>query len=391
MLIEKIKMVSLWSIKFKTKLFLCVILIGFVLLGNFIFANFAHASLWSFTVHVNAQTNNFNQARYYAIKNNRKMALENVIYKLVDINNYRKVDKLLDSDSVYFFEDKLKISNETVVNDNYIVDITYFFNQDKVIAFLIKNNIPYTTSLNNKILIIPVLNNSINNNNTWSNLWANTDADDYLSQIQVLSNIPPQDQDKILSFDKDYLQKLQSQYGSNDIIIASLNVVNTAPSMNIIHDTLVSSNNFINNNPQSINLTLKAKDSTHSFKLKVTSLASGNSENYSNIFSLYDARQYTMSFAENSIKATNFKLLEQKNTMVFKVTFKSFIDWVAIYNFLKHTSQIENLYIQEMTSNYVLIKVKYHGNLDDVIKEASNHNIIIDNADYVILCNGFCY
>lgn len=354
-------------------------LILFVFLVFPVISNTAMAELWDYTVHVEKQAENFNEARASAIKDNREMALESVISRFIVLSNFRIVDKLIDADTAYFFEDKLRLSNETVTNNKYSVDVTYYFNKDKILAFLNKSGIPYTAKLENKVLIIPILDTAISNNNSWYKLWTSINNGDYLTNIVLLGNLTKVDTSKILTQDTNYLQQLKNTYKVDDVVLAKVTINN--------NDTNLNNNDSANTDKSAAD----NKDTNNSYNLKVTSVANNSYQEFDNLPSLYNALRYVIGFTEIDTKNKTISTLEQKNSIVFRAHYNSFVDWVAIYNHLKQIPQIEGIYINEIGDNYAIIKIKYHGELNDIIDGASSRNIIIDINELSITCKGFCY
>lgn len=396
--------------KFRKYIFLSMLVIFISYSTN------SFAAIWDYTVTYKAQTEDFNSSREKAMSINRYTALKAVIAKIITMSDFKVIDKLIGEENAYFFEDRLRISNETVVQDFYSVDITYYFNEKKITSFLKQNLIPYvTTGLQNRVLIIPIFNQSFNNNNIWYNIFNNNIQDnkylstffllrdkDIVNEVSFLNNIKDNvnkinifnnaeynegelNKTNILENDKQernqlknenifenaqLLNKLKEQYNVNDVIIAKLTLEDDVSDEK-------ASNNIPNPNSNIYSLSLKSLNTANIQEFKKASL--------------YEQIQNSVGFSEIEHKNKTIEVTENKNFMVFKVTYNSFIDWMSIYSYIKKIEGVEQVDLSEIGYNYSILKINYHGSLANIIADAALHNIIIDIDNSYITCNGFCY
>ncbi|MGV3278834.1 hypothetical protein ACFX5K_04220 [Rickettsiales bacterium LUAb2] len=361
-----------------------------LLVFSFFFISKVKADLLDYTVHFSAITNNFNMARKQAIQENRKIALEKVMDKFINLSNFQAVNKLLDVDTAYFFEKQMRISNETIESNLYNVDITYYFDQTKIVSFLEKNNIPYTLNLSNKILFIPVFNNVVDDSNLWYKAWNDiANNNNYLTKVIIPSDIKSLNLKKIVNNDQDYLNELKKQYSVDDVVVTSLEEITPSADPNNSATTGSSDEaGLATNQKLAPNQT---EELTNQYDLQLYGLKNNSKENYKNLIMLHDPIAFSIGFSEISAKEQAITNIEDKNSAIFKVTYTNFVDWVTIYNNLLKVQQIENLSISEIGASYIIVKIKFHGSLDDIINQVKARNIIIDPVNFSIKCNGYCY
>lgn len=389
------------------------------------------SAIWDYTISYEVTTDDFNASRQKAISINRYTALKAVIAKIISISDFKVIDKLISPENAYFFEDRLRIFNEQVVQDNYSVDITYYFNAAKITSFLRQNEIPYVTNnLENKILIIPIFNNSFSANNIWYNIftnnvnknkylskffvlkdkdigsekdfWKNTnDNKNKISVLDILNNGEVNSNNRNISildsgnsetnslkntslFNNALLNKLKEQYNVNDVLIAKVTVEENNSNSNTKDS---SANGSEQNN---INTSEIFDPYSKTYYLALKGLKDEDFKEFPE-GSIYDQLKNTIGFSEIYKKDKIIQVTEDKNFILFKVNFKSLIDWISIYSYIKQIDGIEKVVLSEIGSNYSIIKINYHGDLSKIIAKAALHNIIIDTSSNDITCKDFCY
>lgn len=350
------------------------------------------ADIWNDTIHVEEQTTDFNQARKNAISQYRIQSLNRVLAKVVPLDNLGKVKNFVDNSISYYFEDKLKILNEELTNNTYSVDINYYFNKTKIIDFLVKNNISYISSLHNSVLVIPLLNNQPSPDNSWQKLWITmANSNSYYSTIKVPELYDAIDVSKVLEQDQAYLDFLRSTYQVDNVIVASITPVASGEQTLTPTETNAESNlssatsGTVSNNPQP-----HTPLTNQLFNISVYSLVNNTVIEWPKV-SLSDAASLSMAAAEDVVTDKTVISPQSTEYVIFKVVYKSFVDWVAIYNYFKTKAKIDDLVIMEMSNNYAIIKFKFYGDLTNIIKAAYLRNIVLNTSDFSIRCNGFCY
>ena len=80
---------------------------------------------------------------------------------------------------------------------------------------------------------------------------------------------------------------------------------------------------------------------------------------------------------ENLIKSQNLIDVRTPSFINTKLSVSSKNTLVELNKRLKKIDSIQSIYVQELNNSYVLIKIKYFGKLNKIIKQLKDHKIIL--------------
>ena len=269
-------------------------------------------------------------------------------FKRVSTSNLNQIKKLI---SYYQIKEPEK-KNE----DNVIINI--FFDRDKLHDFFHKRNILYSDIINSEIIIFPLLINKneyyIYNKNYFYNNWNKNDENldkliQYVLPVEKIENIQSIENNKQNIFKIDILKFFEEYDNNNKVFTAiELNEKNAKIFINSIIEG------------KKLNKTLKIEKKNlnrEEFYNKIIVFIKKDVEDLVKSQNLIDVR--TPSFLNVKIK------LEKKK----KNNFFEFNDR------LKKIDLIDSFYVQELNKDYVLIKIRYLGKINKIIKKLEDQKM----------------
>ena len=290
-----------------------------------------------------------------------KTGFELLKKKILLQKDFKKLSKLS------FSEIKELVSYYQVQNLNkklknqelFIYNIS--FDKDKLHNLFYINNIAYAEITNKEIFLLPIFfkNNEINlyNNNYFYNKWNLNSENKLVEFILPLENI-------------ETIQKINSQ--KNDLF--NLDLKNLYPEYNGKNLALV----FIeDNNSKSEKIFLKTKflekDIDKSLSIKRSSL--NQEEFYAKIIKVINEELISLLKLQNLIDIKTPSFLNTK----FNVNTKN--NLVDLEERIKKIDLIDQVYVQKFNKDFVILKIKYLGKLDKIIKQLENQKIFLRLKD----------
>ena len=133
----------------------------------FLFNNISYANdkLYETLFHkIEIIDKDFTQSKIKKIEEIKKISLENILYRILTVNNFKKLNRLIDinNEKNYLIKNIL-IENEFISLNKYSADIKIIYDKDEIIKMLRKYKINYTDFQSPNFLLIAAEKNYIYN------------------------------------------------------------------------------------------------------------------------------------------------------------------------------------------------------------------------------------
>ena len=281
-----------------------------------------------------------------------KILLKEDIIKLKDLND-STIKEL-----VTYYQVENKINDD---NNLEIINFNISFDKVKIHNLFYTKGISYSKITNKELFILPILkkNNKIyiySKNyfyDNWNNVY-DTELIEFILPLENIEVIQKANLNKSNLLDLD-LQNLFIEYQGKNIILVIIDEKNLQEEK-IYFKSIIQGKNIIKNiNIKRLNL------NEEDFYKKIISQVKQEIIILVKTQNLIDVR--TPSFLKVQLNSS------KKNNLV------------ELTKRLKKIDSIENIYIQKFNNNSVLLKIKYLGKLDKVIKQMNAQKIILNSFD----------
>ncbi len=281
-----------------------------------------------------------------------KILLKEDIIKLKDLND-STIKEL-----VTYYQVENKINDD---NNLEIINFNISFDKVKIHNLFYTKGISYSKITNKELFILPILkkNNKIyiySKNyfyDNWNDVY-DTELIEFILPLENIEVIQKANLNKSNLLDLD-LQNLFIEYQGKNIILVIIDEKNLQEEK-IYFKSIIQGKNIIKNiNIKRLNL------NEEDFYKKIISQVKQEIIILVKTQNLIDVR--TPSFLKVQLN------LSKKNNLV------------ELTKRLKKIDSIENIYIQKFNNNSVLLKIKYLGKLDKVIKQMNAQKIILNSFD----------
>ena len=281
-----------------------------------------------------------------------KILLKEDIIKLKDLND-STIKEL-----VTYYQVENKINDD---NNLEIINFNISFDKVKIHNLFYTKGISYSKITNKELFILPILkkNNKIyiySKNyfyDNWNNVY-DTELIEFILPLENIEVIQKANLNKSNLLDLD-LQNLFIEYQGKNIILVIIDEKNFQEEK-IYFKSIIQGKNIIKNiNIKRLNL------NEEDFYKKIISQVKQEIIILVKTQNLIDVR--TPSFLKVQLNSS------KKNNLV------------ELTKRLKKIDSIENIYIQKFNNNSVLLKIKYLGKLDKVIKQMNAQKIILNSFD----------
>ena len=251
-----------------------------------------------------------------------------------------------------------QVSNKTENSKSFQkINFNISFDKDKIHDLFYKRNISYSDIINKELFILPVLkkNNQIfiYNNNYFYDEWNNTLNTDLIEFILPLENI-------------EIIQNIN--FNKNNLINLDLGSLLEEYSGKNIAFVLIESTD-----QKEKKIYLKAEISGKSIikKIKIKKINLTEEE--------YDQKiiNDTKEEITNLIKSQNLIDIRTPSFLNAQLKLKKKNSYVDLKSRIQKIDSIQNIFIQEFNNENVILKMKYLGKLDMIIKQLENEKIIL--------------
>ena len=248
--------------------------------------------------------------------------------------------------------------NKKEIEDNLAYNIQ--FDKEKLHDLFYKLNISYADISNQEIYILPILKkqnqNYIFNQNYFYSNWSSSSSgsNELLQFVLPLENI-------------EIIQKVN--FNNQDLLDLNLNDIFKEYKENNLALIIIEDNGI---NKEKIFLKTKISGKNISKNIIVERLKLTREEFYKKIIALVQKEILNLVKSQNLIDIRtpsfiNVKLnLDKKNNLEL------------LNNTLKNIDSIENIFVQELNNDHVLLKIKYLGKLNKIIRQLKSKNIILE-------------
>ncbi len=232
--------------------------------------------------------------------------------------------------------------------------VNIFFDKDRLHKFFYDRNILYSDIINTEVILFPLLKKDnqyfIYSNNYFYNNWnvkVNDDLIQYILPTENIENI------QIINTNKENIYKLDisrffKEYENNNIVFAHIEVSDEKAEIFL--------NTRVEGKKINKRLSLKKKDmNENAFNEKIISQISSLTKDLIKSQNLIDVR--TPSFLNVEIR------LNKKNNLI------------EFNNRVKNIDLIDNYYVQKLSKDFVLVKIKYLGKIDKIINKLKDQKI----------------
>ena len=310
--------------------------------------------------------NNIELLKKANISNNKlankaiKLGFEELTKKILLQNDYKKLSQLNFQEikqlvSYYQIIDK-KIENKNI-NEN-IVNFNIFFDRDKLHDLFYKKNILYSDISNKELYLLPILIKEdrifIYTNNYFYQQWIEIDEKNLIEFILPLENIEiiqnlNKNKNNILNLD---LKDLFKEYSNKNLALVILEEVNQKI--------------------KKIYLRTRIQDKYIDKSILISEEKSNNKEDhYKNIIKKVNEE------ITNLVKSQNLIDVRTPSFLNAKFLLDKDNSLVELDKRLEKINLVEDIFVQEFNNKYVLIKIKFIGKLDRILKQLENQKIIL--------------
>ena len=267
-------------------------------------------------------------------------------YKKLKITNLEQVKKLV---SYYQILDQGEKQNK-----DYNIKINVFFDKNRMHNFFYKENILYSDIINPEVTLFPLFKKNekyfIYNQNYFYEKWNETKKDNLIQYNLLAENI--ENIEKINLY-KDNIYNLEISdffkgHEEDNIVFASIEINDNSADVFL--------NTRIEGKKISKNLTLK-KDILNDKKF------------YKKIILEID------NVIRDLIKSQNLIDVRTPSFLNIKINLSNNSNLAVFNNRINNIDLIDNLYVQEINKDYVLVKIKYLGKIDKIMKKLKDQNI----------------
>ncbi len=281
-------------------------------------------------------------------------SLLSILKKSLTNEYYMEVNSYLNEDLINTFIKNVIITDEIIINNQYISKIKINFSKDKIINFYRSKKIPYVEYHPNKFLLIIFEKNKINDNlltknNNYYKYFINNLKDNNFFQIPnldindrfILQN------NHVINKDLEKIKKFFKKYNSeeNIIVIAEL----------------------INNNEVNYDLILFSEDQIISKKLKY------NKKDIDIFFKILEDE--TLNIWKNINQIQN----KFVNSISCNINYFNMLELKEVKSNLKNVSLIKNLIIKSLSFKKIEYDIQFYGNLNILFKVLKLNNLQITN------------
>ena len=265
-------------------------------------------------------------------------------YKKISTTNLNQIKRL-----VSYYQIKNKKKRE---NDNIRFNI--FFDKDKIHNFFYKKNILYSDIINTDMIIFPLLIRDkqyfIYTKNYFYENWNKESSKDLIQYTLPTENI-------------ESIQKIKI----NRENIHKIDIEDFFKEYNLKNMAFVAIN--INQDNSKIFLNIKTEGKKLSKNLLVTNPGL-NQEQFNNMI-IAEIKN----IIRDLIKSQNLIDVRMPSFLIAEIKLNNKSNLVEFNDRLKKIDLIDNFYVQELNKDYVLVKIKYLGKINKIIKRLKDQNI----------------
>ena len=291
-------------------------------------------------------------AKEIALLEAQEKGFRNLMNKMLLPSEYEKIQSV-NIEKILEFVDAIEIQNEKTAPNKYIGNLTVSFNEEKILRYLNKNDIKFTSLKSKPLLILPIYKFAgvtylWEKKNIWRNVWLKKINIDGLIPIQSsegkFSDFIYFNQDKAVKKNLNNLELLAKSHNTTGVLIAILKKKYNRDKSKILFD---------------LDLSIYRFDGEKKIKFK------DSIEIYSNEYSediLNDAKVKVEQFVNQQWKTANVTSSQKKFEKI-TVFYKNLNDWINIKKTISNISIIDKFNVKNFSHNEAVIFLSFSGNL----------------------------
>jgi len=291
-------------------------------------------------------------AKEIALLEAQEKGFRNLMNKMLLPSEYEKIQSV-NIEKILEFVDAIEIQNEKTSSNKYIGNLTIIFNEDRILKYLNKNNIRFTSTKSKPLLILPIYKFAgvtylWEKKNIWRNVWITDSNNDGLIPIKSsdgkFTDFIYFNQDQAVKKNLKNLELLAKSHNTTGVLIAILKKKYNRDKSKILFN---------------LNLSIYRFDGQETINYEDTI------DIYSNEYSdniLNDAKLKVETFVNEQWKSANV-ITSQKKLEKITVLFNNLNDWINIKTTISNISIINKFNVKNFSSNRAIIFISYSGNL----------------------------
>ena len=306
-------------------------------------------------ISVSAESASSAKAREIAILKAQEKGFKNLMNKMLLETEYEKI-KDIKIDKILEFVNAIEVESEKTTSSKYIGNLTIIFNENKILRYLNRNNIKFTSLKSKPLLILPIykfggVTYLWEKKNIWRNEWTDNSNNDGLIPIKSsegkFSDFIYFNQDQAVKKNLKNLELLAKSHNTTGVLIAILKKKYNRDKSKILFN---------------LNLSIYRFDGEETTNFEDTI------EIYTNEYSdktLNDAKTIVETFVNQQWKTANI-ITSQKKFEKVTVLFNDLNDWINIKKTISNMSIIDKFNVKNFSHNKAIIVLSFSGNLNQL-------------------------
>ena len=342
--------------KYKFIKFFSIIFFIFILNYNVLVSETSENKIFKVdNIYVEIESTSSSKAREIALLEAQEKGFKSLMKKILLEPEYKKIE-MINMDKILEFVDAIEIQNEKTSPSKYIGNISIIFSEEKILKYLNRNNVRFTSLKSKPLLILPIYKYAgvtylWENQNIWRNIWTKGEAKDGLIPIKSsegkFTDFIYFNQDEAAKRNLNNLELLAKSHNTTGILIAILKKKYNRDKSKIL-----------------FNLNL----SIYRFDGEKNSNFEDNIEIYANEYSdniLIDAKLKVEEFVNQQWKTANV-ITSQKKLEKINVSFSNLNEWINIKKTISDISIIDKYNVKNFSHNKAVIILSFSGNLNQL-------------------------
>ena len=306
-------------------------------------------------ISVEIESTSSSKAREIALLEAQEKGFKNLMKKMLLESEYEKIETI-NIEKILEFVDAIEIQNEKTTASKYLGSLTVIFNEEKVLRYLNRNEIKFTSLKSKPLLILPIYKFAgvtylWEKKNIWRNVWVKNSNDQGLIPIKSSDGKFTD----FIYFNKD--QAVKKNLGNLELLAKSHN--------NSVFLIAILKKKYSRDKSKII---FNLKSSIYRFDGGETNTFEDVIEIYSNEYSdniLYDAKVRVEQFINQQWKTANV-ITSQKKLERITVFFNDLNDWISIKRSIGDISIVDKFNVRKFSHNKAIIFLSFSGNLNQL-------------------------
>jgi hypothetical protein len=263
-------------------------------------------------------------------------------YKNLENTNLKQIKELISHYQLIDLDKEKKIK------------FNIFFDKDRIHNFFFKKNILYSDVINTEVLIFPLLiidnEHFIYSKNYFINNWNNENLIDLIEYTLPIENI--ESIQKIEKFKENIfnveVSEFFKEYNNDNMVFVTIDINNSSAKI------------FLNTK-------IQGKSLKKILKINNTNLSK---EKFNDKIIIE-----VKNLIKDLIKSQNLIDVKTPSFLNVEIELKNKINLVEFNNRIKKIDLISNYYVQQLNKDYALVKIKYLGKINKIIKKLNNQKM----------------